>query len=78
MLKRSKNDTYLDKSELRSKLMLPHSLRYLNLTPTLLINSILIKGDNAWNNLSVEIRSINSYENFKLTLKKWLCSMIPN
>ena len=30
-----------------------------------------------WNNLPVYIRNITSYEEFKLTQKRWLLSMLP-
>ena len=36
--------------------------------------SVLYRGAMLWNSLSVEVRSIKDFEEFKLNRKKWLCS----
>ena len=39
--------------------------------------SVYYHGAKEWNNLPVYIRNITSYEEFKLTQKRWLLSMLP-
>ena len=39
--------------------------------------SVYYHGSKEWNNLPVYIRNITSYEEFKLTQKRWLLSMLP-
>ena len=77
MFKRAQKDNYLDKSDIRTRAHAAPLLKVLKSDTKTFDKSIFIKGGTEWNNLSVEVRNIKSYDSFKLTQKKWLQNLVP-
>ena len=78
MFKRTIAGDYLDKAEIRTRAHAAPLFKLPRSDTKVFDRSIIIKGGTEWNNLSVDIRNIKTYDKFKLSQKKWLNTMIPN
>ena len=65
MFKRSRVDSNLDKANIRTRAHAAPLFKIPKSDTKTLDRSILVKGGNEWNNLSVKIKTIKSYDSFK-------------
>ena len=78
MHKRSKTEKYMDKTDIQTRAHQAPLFTILKTDTKAFDKSVLIKGGLEWNNLSADIRLLDTYDKFKTKQKEWLCSKIPN